>query len=344
MHVDRLAAAIQAQKQALEVLQACLAVAQPPGVLGEPRPDRRPLDFLLKQIHLVQKQNKGRVGKPARVEQRVEEHDGLVHAVDALVLKQHLVVLAHREHEQHCCDALEAVDPLAPLAALPTGVVYLEGVRPDLEPVFRDPRSLDAALEDVCVVAHVVHACELFDIVEVVSRRALQLELAGAVETLADALVLRPQCLDGPGDLLVCQLGASASPASFGPGADAPLGAGTGASRELLDVVVAPVKGLHLARGLYLALGLAPRAVLQHILVEKLGAARGSRVDLVQRVGVLQDLLAAHKLGASAELVAGQLDPQPAGLVDQRSHRLDGVCPDHLPVLHAFLMREATLV
>ena len=80
------------------------------------------LDLLLEEIVLVEEQDDGGLVEPLAVADLLEQRDGLVHAVDALVLVQLLVVLARGDAEDERSDVLEAVNPLLALVSLATDV------------------------------------------------------------------------------------------------------------------------------------------------------------------------------------------------------------------------------
>lgn len=71
---------------------------------------------------LVEEQDDGGLVEPLAVADLLEQRDGLVHAVDALVLVQLLVVLARGDAEDERSDVLEAVNPLLALVSLATDV------------------------------------------------------------------------------------------------------------------------------------------------------------------------------------------------------------------------------
>lgn len=88
-------------------------------------------------INLVQKKNDRRAEKPpcrqlgadirTAVNHTLEEDKALGHTVLARILQQRLVVLAQRYAKDDRRHRLEAVDPLAPLAALSTDVHEVDG-------------------------------------------------------------------------------------------------------------------------------------------------------------------------------------------------------------------------
>ncbi len=72
-------------------------------------------ELLLESIDLVQEQNDGRLDKPPRVADRVEQSQGFLHTVDRLILEQQLVVFRNGNQEENGSNVLKAVNPLLSL-------------------------------------------------------------------------------------------------------------------------------------------------------------------------------------------------------------------------------------
>lgn len=144
MHVDLLLGVLVEGLEAVgKVLAASLDIAGRAGVVGEVVTDGGVLDLLLEEVDLVEEQDDGGPHEPARVADRVEECQGLLHPVDALVLVQRLVVLGDRDEEENRSYVLEAVNPLFPLGPLSPDVKELVLELSDLEVGFGDACRLD---------------------------------------------------------------------------------------------------------------------------------------------------------------------------------------------------------
>lgn len=64
--------------------------------------------LLLEHVNLVQEQDDGCPQEPPRVDDRLEQDERLLHPVLAVLLQQHLVVLAESNTEDDRRDSLEA--------------------------------------------------------------------------------------------------------------------------------------------------------------------------------------------------------------------------------------------
>lgn len=84
-------------------------------------------ELLLEAIDLVEEQDDGGLDEPPGVADGVEEGEGLLHAVDGLVLEQQLVVLGDGHEEEDGGDVLKAVDPLLTLGSLAAHVEHAVG-------------------------------------------------------------------------------------------------------------------------------------------------------------------------------------------------------------------------
>jgi hypothetical protein len=93
----------------------------------------------------------GRLDKPPRVADRIEQRQRLLHAVHALIFVKHLVVLAKRDQEHQRRHVFEAVDPLLTLRPLPTHVKELVRQLAHTEVGLCDTSRLDTGPEDVLI-------------------------------------------------------------------------------------------------------------------------------------------------------------------------------------------------
>ncbi|KAG5463361.1 MAG: hypothetical protein BJ554DRAFT_8207 [Olpidium bornovanus] len=139
-------------------------------VVGEQLGQRRDEELLFEHVDLVQEEDDRRVDEPARVADRVEEREGLLHPVDVLVLEEHLVVLGDGDEEDDGRHVVEAVDPLFPLGPLPANVKQPVDQAADVERGLRDPGRLHAGAEDVLVRRDVVVLRDPLDRIEEAAR------------------------------------------------------------------------------------------------------------------------------------------------------------------------------
>lgn len=65
----------------------------------------------LEQVDLVEEEDDGRPKEPARVDDRLEQDERLVHSVLAVLLEEDLIVLGEGDTEDDGGDGFEAVDP-----------------------------------------------------------------------------------------------------------------------------------------------------------------------------------------------------------------------------------------
>ena len=86
----------------------------------------------------------GGLHEPPRVANRIEEGERFLHAVDALVLIEHLVVLAQSNQEDQCSDVFEAMDPFLSLRPLTANIKEAVGELSDAEGSFGNAGCLDA--------------------------------------------------------------------------------------------------------------------------------------------------------------------------------------------------------
>ena len=109
----------------------------------------------------------GGLHEPPRVANRIKEGKRFLHAIDALVLIQHLIVLAQGDQEDQRSDVLEAVNPLLSLRALTANIEETVGELTDAEGSLRNTGRLDTRAENVLVsgqiagVGHAVNGIEV---------------------------------------------------------------------------------------------------------------------------------------------------------------------------------------
>ena len=97
---------------------------------------------------------------------------------DALVLIQHLIILAQTNQKDQGGDVLETMNPLFPLTPLTTDIEQLVGQLADLECCLCDTCCLDTRTEDILVCGEVSGGSHTIDSVEVIYGRVVELEFA----------------------------------------------------------------------------------------------------------------------------------------------------------------------
>lgn len=163
--------------EGLDVGQAVLR----PAVLREVVLERNALHLLLQQVRLVEEEDDGDVDKDAVVDDGLEDVQGLAEPVGLPVLHQHLggggtdytcthtnhhrcqsaevgahlVVLRGRDQEEDGGDRVEALEPAAPLRALPAHVHHLEGDVLDLKVILVDALGGFTGQQNVLLAGHV---------------------------------------------------------------------------------------------------------------------------------------------------------------------------------------------
>lgn len=162
--------ALVERDEAVEQVVACRIVVVTSLVIGEVVTHGRMRQLLRKQIDLVQKQNlcehvsreldvnsarewtydRG-LDKPSRVADRVEQSQSLLHTIYALILVEHLVILAERDQEHQRGYVLEAVDPLLSLTPLPTNIEELVRQLAHTEVCLGNTSRLDTRPQDILI-------------------------------------------------------------------------------------------------------------------------------------------------------------------------------------------------
>lgn len=127
-------------------------------------------ELLLEAIDLVQEQDDRGTDEPAGIADGVEQGEGLLHAVDGLVLEQELIVLGDSNEEEDGGNVLEAVDPLLTLRSLSADVEHAVGQVTDDEGGLGDTSCLYTRAQDVLVIWHVVVHSDTLDVVEIARR------------------------------------------------------------------------------------------------------------------------------------------------------------------------------
>ena len=84
------------------------------------------LDFFLKKILFIEENDKGHLAEIGVVDDLLEEMKTVVHAIDAMILEQDLVVFRHGHHEQHAIHIIEAMDPYLAFRLLPANIKHVE--------------------------------------------------------------------------------------------------------------------------------------------------------------------------------------------------------------------------
>mmetsp|Transcript_16373 Transcript_16373/g.26855 ORF Transcript_16373/g.26855 Transcript_16373/m.26855 type:complete len:342 (+) Transcript_16373:165-1190(+) len=199
VHVDDLAlGAIQRDKLVLEVLDTLLVVASTT-VVVKAALHVDAFDLLFKEIAFVEEEDDGGVAKPLAVANLVKERDGLVHAVDALVLVELHVVLTESDAEDERRDVLEAVDPLLALVSLASDVHHAPVDTAELERDFGDTGGSRARPQKIVLCWRVVGLGDAIDVVKEVSSRVDELVFTGPRDKFLDTSI-SPEDLDGLSD------------------------------------------------------------------------------------------------------------------------------------------------
>jgi hypothetical protein len=146
-------------------------------VVGEVVLHRRHGELLLEAINLVQEQNYRGLREPPGVADRVEEGEGLLHAVHGLVFKEKLIVLRDGDQEENGGDILEAMDPLLTLRTLSTDIEHPVCELADDEGGLCNTGGLNTRPQDILVVWHVVVLGDAGDIVEVAKKKSQYCDL-----------------------------------------------------------------------------------------------------------------------------------------------------------------------
>lgn len=118
------------------------------------------------KVALVQEDDHRRVHKELVVADLLEQPQRLVHAVGRVVLVERLVVLAQRDHKDHGSHVLEAVDPLAPLVALPANIDEAELGPAHLELGLVDAGRPHTGDDDVLQRWLVIRLCDTVDVIK----------------------------------------------------------------------------------------------------------------------------------------------------------------------------------
>ena len=141
---------------------------------------RRPRQFFLEQIDLVQEENDGGLDEPARVTDGIEKSESLckrglerrlrkvntllaLHSVDGFILVEHLVILGQGDEENEGRDVFEAVDPFLTFTSLASDVEEAVCEFTNSEHCFRNTGSLDTRAQDVLIRRHVTGMCHAVD-------------------------------------------------------------------------------------------------------------------------------------------------------------------------------------
>lgn len=127
---------------------------------------RELFQLFAEKVTLVQEHYHGCIHKELVVADLLEQPQRLVHAVGRVVLVERLVVLAQGDDEDHGCHVLEAVDPLAPLVALPAHIDQAECGVVDLELGLVDPCGADSCDDDVVQRWLVIGCCDTIDVIK----------------------------------------------------------------------------------------------------------------------------------------------------------------------------------
>ena len=98
------------------------SIAAGPTIVREKAAQRTVLQFLGKEIDLVEEEYDGSLDEPSRVTDRVEEGQGFLHSVHCGVFVECLIVFGEGDEEYEGGDVFETVDPFLTLAALATDV------------------------------------------------------------------------------------------------------------------------------------------------------------------------------------------------------------------------------
>lgn len=129
---------VQAEEEILEIFDGFFKVATSCIVLKAAL-HVDAFDFLLKQIGLVEEEDDRGVVEPGAIADLLEERDGFVHSIDPLIFIQLQIELADGDTKDECGDILKAMDPLFPLASLPSDVDHLPWDTAQIESDFSDP-------------------------------------------------------------------------------------------------------------------------------------------------------------------------------------------------------------
>lgn len=140
-------------------------------VVGEVLAHGRDRQLLLEAIDLVEEENDRRFYEPPRVADGVEERQGLLHAVDRLVLKKQLVVLGNSNQEHNRRDILKAVNPLLTLGSLTTHIEHHVGQITNHKARLGNTRGLNTRPEYILVCRDVVRLGNPIDRIEVADNK-----------------------------------------------------------------------------------------------------------------------------------------------------------------------------
>lgn len=114
--VDLVEAPEQVLGRAVDVVAA--------GVVWEVLVERGAAELLTEEVDLVEEEDDGGAHEPARVDDGVEEDEGLHHAVLVAFFEQDLVVFAEGDAEDDGGDVFEAVDPFFAFTALAADIKH----------------------------------------------------------------------------------------------------------------------------------------------------------------------------------------------------------------------------
>lgn len=115
MGVDLLCLVLVKRDESVQDVVASCSIVWATLVVGEVILHGADRELLLESVDLVQEQDNRCLDKPPRVADGVEQCEGLLHAVDRLVLEEQLVVFRDGDQEKNGGDVLEAMDPLLSL-------------------------------------------------------------------------------------------------------------------------------------------------------------------------------------------------------------------------------------
>jgi hypothetical protein len=108
-----------------------------------------PLDFLLKEIRLVQEKNYRTFLKPTRIHNFFKQCNRLMHSIHRGILNEILIILTHGNEKNDRRNTLEAMNPFSSLASLATNINHAEVKLSDGEANFVNARRLCANAQDI---------------------------------------------------------------------------------------------------------------------------------------------------------------------------------------------------
>jgi hypothetical protein len=175
MCVDLLALMLVKGDEAVQDVVASRAIVITTIVVGEVVLHWADGKLLLEPIDLVEEKNDRGLDEPPGVADGIEKGKSFLHTVDRLVFEKQLVVLGNSDQKENGRDVLEAVNPLLTLRSLATNIEHSVCELADNESRLGNTSRLDTRPQDILVVGHVIRGSNTGNVVEVVSRRVVQL-------------------------------------------------------------------------------------------------------------------------------------------------------------------------